>query len=85
MYLAPTDQFPGQQATEHRSGTMAFRRNAVLVAAASQPASQPVAIYYIIIRYTYMYMHRGGGGWWETVARGVEIVDGEGTRGGDKT
>lgn len=27
-----------------------------------QPASQPVAIYYIIIRYTYMYMHRGGGG-----------------------
>jgi len=60
MYLAPTDQFPGQQATEHRSGTMVFRRNTVLVAAASQPASS--YIYYIIIRCTYMYMHRGGGG-----------------------
>jgi len=81
MYLAPTDQFPGQQATEHRSGTMVFRRNTVLVAA----ASQPVAIYYIIIRYTYMYIAPWRRWLWETVVRGVDILDGEGTRGGDKT
>jgi len=82
MYLAPTDQFPGQQATEHRSGTMVFRRNTVLVAAASQPASSYILHYYTLYVYVYAPWRR----WlWETVVRVVEIVDGEGTRGGDKT